>query len=130
MIEVDIVTATQKLVEGAQATSVKLPAAKGEIEILPGHTDLLTVLGTGVLSIVADGHERKFAVSYGFAEVRKDRVIVLAETAEEAKGIDRARAAAAQKKAEDVLGSVLTEEKFRKHQLKLQRSLIRQQIAH
>lgn len=129
MISVDIVTPTRRLVEGAQATSVKLPAVKGEIEILPGHAELIALLGTGVLTIVQDGRERKFALSHGFAEVRKDKVLVLAETVEEAKEIDKDRAKKAQAKAQEVLGAVLAEGQFKKYQLKLQRSIIRQQIA-
>ena len=129
MITVDIVTPTRKIVDGAQAVSVKLPAHKGEIEVLPGHAELLTLLGTGVVSIVGDGVERHFAVSYGFAEVRNNRIIVMGETVEEATEIDKARAIAAQKKAEEALASVLTEENFNKYQLKLQRSIVRQRIA-
>jgi F-type H+-transporting ATPase subunit epsilon len=82
-----------------------------------------------VITIVGDGVERHFAISYGFAEVRKDKIIVMGETVEEATEIDKARAMAAQKKAEVALASVLTEEDFNKHQLKLQRSLVRQSIA-
>jgi F-type H+-transporting ATPase subunit epsilon len=126
MIEVDIVTPVRKLVEGARATSVRLPAADGQLEILPGHTELLTVLGTGVLVLVSDGVERRFAISYGFAEIRKDRVVILAETSEESKDIDLERARGAQKRAESALVSVLTPEHFRKQELKLQRSLARQ----
>ena len=129
MIKVDIVTPSRKLVEGAMASSVKLPAHKGEIGVLPGHTELLTMLSTGILSLSVDGRERKFALSHGFAEVREDRVWVLAETVEESKEIDRERAKKAQKNAESLLHSTLTPEQFKKHQLKLQRALIRQQAA-
>ncbi len=144
MIEVDIVTPTRKLVEGARTTALRMPGAKGELLVLPGHTDMLTMLGTGVLSLVLDGTERKFAVSYGFAEIRKDKVLVLAETCEEGKDIDVARAKKAQKAAQDVLSgaldirqgagpgqadNVLTREHFRKYELKVQRSIVRQQAG-
>jgi len=130
MIVLDIVTPTRKLVEGVQATSVKLPTVKGQAEVLPGHTEMVTLLETGQLSFVNDGKERKFAVSYGFAEVRKDKVIVLAETAEEAREINVERAKTAQQKAQTALQGTLTDEQYRKNQLKLQRALIRQQVAH
>ena len=77
MIEVDIVTPVRKLYEGVRATSVRLPSAQGELLVLPGHTELLALLGTGLLSIFRDGNERRFSVSAGFAEVRKDRILVL-----------------------------------------------------
>lgn len=129
MITVDIVTPTRKLVDGAQASSVKLPAEKGEIEVLPGHAELLTLLGTGVITIVNDGQERHFALSYGFAEVRHNHIIVMGETVEESTEISKARAVAAQRKAEEALAAVLTTENFNKYKLKLERSLIRQSIA-
>lgn len=128
MITVDIVTPTKKLVEGATADSVKLPGFKGQLEILPNHTDLLTLLSTGVVSFVSDGKERKFALSFGFAEVKNNKVTVMGETVEESKDIDTARAKAAQKKAEKALENVLSEEDFKKHQLKLERAIIRQHI--
>lgn len=130
MITIDIVTPSRKIVEGAKASAVKMPGAKGQLEILPGHTDLLTLLTTGPLVFVHDGKERKFAVSYGFAEVKNDKVLVFAETVEESTEIDKARAEAAQKRAEQALLGVLAEEEFKKHQLKLERSIIRQHISH
>ena len=73
MLKVDIVTPTKKLVDGASADSIKLPGAKGELQILDGHTDLLTLLTTGALVFTKDGKERRFSVSYGFAEIRNNK---------------------------------------------------------
>lgn len=130
MIRVDIVTPLKKLVEGAKTESVKIPGAKGELEILTGHRELLTLLTTGPITFTQDGRERKFAISYGFAEIRNNRVLVLAETAEEGATLDKARAAAARKRAEEKLvQGVMTEEEFKKEQLKLQRAILRQNIS-
>ena len=129
MIEIDITTPTKKLVEGAKTAGVKMPTPKGEIEVLPGHAEMITLLGTGVLSFTQDGVLKKFAVSYGFAEVRHDKVTVLAETAESHDDVDKPRAVKAQKKAEEALAGTLSEENFRKYQLKLQRAMVRQQVA-
>lgn len=127
MIEVDIVSPTKKLVEKAPASSVKLPATKGEIEILLDHAELLTLLTTGTLSFHHQGNERRFAVSHGLAEVRNNKVMVLADTIEESTDIDKERARAAQKRAREKLTGVLEENEFKKHQLKLQRAIARQQ---
>ena len=129
MLKIDIVTPTKKLVDGASADVVKLPGAKGELQILDGHTDLLTLLGTGPISFTKDGKERKFSVSYGFAEIRNNKVLVLADTVEESTEIDRARAQAAQKRAEQAMMGTLGESDFRKQQLKLERALVRQHIS-
>jgi F-type H+-transporting ATPase subunit epsilon len=130
VIQIDIVTPVKKLVEGAKADWVKLPGWKGELEVLTGHRDLLTLLTTGPLSFLENGKERKFAISQGFAEVRNNRILVLAETAEESTGVDKARAALAQKRAEEKLvQGVLGEHEFKKQQMKLQRAIIRQTIS-
>lgn len=129
MIQVDLVTPLKKLVEGALVSSVKLPGSSGELEILPGHTELLTTLRPGVCVITGDLGTLRFAISYGFAEVRKDKVIILAETCEKAKEIDLNRAKEAEKRAQSTLTSVLTPEQFRKQELKLQRSLARQKAV-
>jgi F-type H+-transporting ATPase subunit epsilon len=126
---VDIVTPLRNVVVGVEVNSLKLPAIDGEIQILSAHTELLTILGTGPLSFVQDGRERVFAVSYGFAEVRKDKILVLAESAEEAKEIDRERAKVAEKRAQEALLGTLSTSDFKKHSLKLQRALVRQQVA-
>lgn len=129
MLTIDIVTPTRKLAEGAKADSIKLPGYYGQLEILTNHADMLTLLSTGVLSFVQDGKERKFHVSYGFAEVKSNKVIVMGETVEESSGIDVPRAKVAQKKAEEALQNVLSDEHFKKHQLKLERAIIRQHIG-
>ncbi len=129
MIEVDIVTPTRAIIHGLKANVVTLPATGGEIQILPSHRDLLTSLKTGVLTLVTDGTERKFAISYGFAEIHNDKVIVLAETAEESSEIDKERAARSKKRAEELLSGVLSPEEFAKQERKLQRAIIRQQAT-
>jgi len=131
MITLDIVTPAKKIVEGAQVNSVTLPSVQGEMTILPHHAELMAVLGTGVLSFALDGTERRFAVSYGFVEVRGDKVSVLAETIEEPKEIDKSRALESQRKAEQVLSGTtpMTDEDFKKNQNRLQRALIRQHLA-
>ena len=129
MLKIDIVMPTKKLLDSASAESVKLPGVKGELQVLEGHTELLTLLKAGPLTLVQDGRERKFSVSYGFAEIRNNKVLVLADTVEESTTIDKKRAEAAQKKAEQALLGVLSESDFKKQQLKLERALVRQQIT-
>lgn len=129
MLEVDIVTPTRRLVVGAHTPAAYIPGANGTLKILPGHADLLTTLGAGILSFAEDGVEKKFAVSYGFAEVKNNKVTVLAETCEPADEIDVERAHKAQTKAQQALAGNLTQADFQKQQLKVQRALIRQQVS-
>ena len=129
MITVDIVTPSRRLVDGAKVAVLKVPSAQGEMTILPGHADMISLMGTGTLAFQQDGGGRQFAVSFGFLEVRKDKVVIMAETCEESSEIDKGRAATAQKKAEEKLAHTLSEEDFNKYQLKLQRAIVRQHVA-
>lgn len=129
MITLDIVTPSRSLIEGVKVPDVRLPGEKGEMMVLAGHTPLLTILNAGLLSFTENGKNRLFAVSYGFAEVSGDRVMVLAETCEESQEIDVERAKTAQRKAEEVLRGQVEQGKFKKFQTKLQRALIRQHVG-
>lgn len=72
---------------------VVVPATTGEIGILPRHAPLVAQLAIGKLRVLtADGNWLSFAVAEGFVKVQFDKVIVLADTAEEASTIDVARA--------------------------------------
>ena len=126
---VDIVTPSKRVVAGAKVINLVIPSCDGELMVLPGHADLITLLGTGVLKLVSDGATRDFVVSFGFAEISADTVTILAETCEESSDIDKLRAINAQKKAEEALAHTLSDENYRKYQLKLQRALVRQQAS-
>jgi F-type H+-transporting ATPase subunit epsilon len=95
-----VVTPERKVVE-TEADEVELPGAEGYLGILPGHTPLITLLKTGVLSFRRAGSSQAFAVSAGFAEVLNDRVSVLADLAESGKEIDSASAERERAKAEE-----------------------------
>ena len=71
---------------------VVLPTVTGELGILPRHAALVAHLVIGRLRALSDGEWLVFAVSEGFVKVQFDKVIVLADTAEEARKIDIPRA--------------------------------------
>ena len=95
-----VVTPERKVVE-TEADEVELPGAEGYLGILPGHTALITLLKTGVLSFRRAGRSQAFAVSSGFAEIVDDRVSVLAALAEGGAEIDAAAAERERAKAEE-----------------------------
>lgn len=86
-----VVTPEDKAVE-TEADEVQLPGELGYLGILPGHTPLITLLKTGVLSYKNAGAEKSLAVSSGFAEIAADKVTVLADLAEGPAQIDPAAA--------------------------------------
>ncbi len=109
---------------------VTVPGEGGELGILPGHTPLISQLRTGVLSYTQGGKTQSLHISGGFMEVNSDRVSVLAEIAERPEEIDAARARRARERHEKSLGAWAgTEEDFEVARAKLERSMIRLQLA-
>ena len=100
-----VVTRERKIVE-TDAVEVVLPAYDGEIGVLPGHTPLLTLLKVGVMRYRNDGNPQSLVISWGFAEVLPERVIVMAETARLPQEMDAATAEAEKAKLEKELADL------------------------
>lgn len=101
-IKCDIVT-VERLVYSDEVDMVIAPGIMGTLGILPKHAPLITALTAGELRLKKGEEEESFAVSGGYMEVRPDRVIIMADTAEHADEIDEARAEAARQRAEKLL---------------------------
>jgi len=101
-IKCDIVT-VERLVYSDEVDMVIAPGIMGTLGILPRHAPLITALTAGELRLKKGEEEESFAVSGGYMEVRPDRVIIMADTAEHADEIDEARAEAARQRAEKLL---------------------------
>jgi F-type H+-transporting ATPase subunit epsilon len=97
-IRCEIVT-QERLVYSEDVDIVNLPGIEGRMGILPNHSSLLTVLDFGEVIVRRNGEEEFFAIGGGFAEVQPDKVIVLADSAEQAEEIDEERAAEARERA-------------------------------
>src|SRR6188768_4560355 len=101
-IQLEIVT-PERLAFSEMVDSVTVPGIEGELGILPHHAPLLSTLGVGELRIRARGTEESFAIVGGFVQVRPDKVVVMAETADLASEIDLERAQEARREAERAL---------------------------
>ena len=101
-LKLDIVTA-ERVVYSEEVDAVIAPGIEGQLGILPHHAPLMTTLQAGELLVRRGGEEDTLAISGGFLEVRPDRIIVLADSAERAEEIDISRAEAAKKRAEQRL---------------------------
>ena len=85
----EIVT-PERLTWSGEATALVLPTVDGEVGILPKHEPYVTVLGLGEGRITTkDGNVELVAIIGGFVQVRPDRVLVLAESADLAADLDR-----------------------------------------
>jgi F-type H+-transporting ATPase subunit epsilon len=101
-LKLEIVT-PERLAYSDDVDAVTLPGSEGELGVLPHHAPLITTLGAGELTIRKGGTEEHFAVFGGFLQVRPDRVVVMAETADLASDIDLERAQEARREAERAL---------------------------
>ncbi len=128
-IRLEIVT-PERLAFSEDVRSVTLPGAAGVMTILPRHAPLMTLLQPGELLIRRpDGEEIYYAVGGGVAEVRPDKVVVLADAAERDDEIDIARAEAARQRAERLLKEGVPPEQRRQLELSLRKAYVRLRVA-
>jgi len=119
-----------RLAVTAEVDEVVVPGSLGYFGVLPGHAPLLATLGIGEVTYRIGRDEYHVAVSGGFAEVRNDKVIVLADVAETPAEIDRARAERARDRAETRLAGRAQEEiDYARAMCALARALTRLQVA-
>ena len=101
-LTLEVATPTRQVVAGT-VDEVVVPGSQGYFGVLPGHAPLLATLGIGELTYRTGPTQLHLALTGGFAEVRNDKVIVLADSAERPDEIDRARAERARERAEQRL---------------------------
>jgi F-type H+-transporting ATPase subunit epsilon len=124
------ITTPMRLVVAEQVDEVVAPGIEGYFGVLPGHAPFLTTLGTGIVTYRIGRDEHQLAVSGGFAEVRNDKVIILADTAERPEEIDRARAERSRERAERRLSGRAQEEvDYARCQIALARAVTRLTVA-
>ena len=120
-----------RLVVTAEADEVVIPGSMGYFGVLPGHAPLLATLGIGELTYRIGRDEYHVAMSGGFAEVRNDKVIILADVAETPADIDRTRAERARDRAEARVSGRATQEEidYVRAMSALARAITRIQVA-
>jgi len=127
-IKLDIVTA-EKIVYSDEVDMLVAPGKDGEMGVLPHHAPLMTTLNPGELLVRKAGEEQVMAISGGFLEVRPDRIIVLADSAERAEEIDIARAEEAKKRAQETLAHPSSQGDTAMAEAALRRALARLDVA-
>ena len=124
------ITTPEKVVYSDKVDEVVLPTVQGEIGILPNHIPLVSILKPGELRIKKGKEEEYLAVSGGFIEVRPDKVVVLADSAEKSDDIDEEKAEEARKNAEKLLTEKRSDAKeFAALSAKIEKELIRIKVV-
>ncbi|ANY74033.1 F0F1 ATP synthase subunit epsilon [Paenibacillus ihbetae] len=126
----EIVT-PDRVVYSEQVNSVTVRGVEGELGILPGHIPFVTPLQIAPVYVKIGNERTPFAVQGGFVEVRKDKVVILAESAERASEIDRERAEAAKERAQARLNAKGRQDEIdhRRAELALQRAMNRIKVT-
>ena len=114
-LHLSVVTPEGELYD-AEAAFVAIPAADGEIGVLPGHTALIAELGVGLLRVKKEtlGGEvtDRFAVRGGFIQVVDNNVTLLVTEAAEPGAIDADQVAADRETVMEALKHPASDEQF------------------
>jgi len=125
LIHLDLVT-PEKSVFSGEINQITAPGTEGSFTLLFNHADLVSSLEIGEIRLTTpDGAILHFFCGGGFLEVKKNKVIVLAVTAERSEEIDLARAEAARKRALDRLKEKKEEIDSARARAALQRAISR-----
>lgn len=88
LMTIDIVTPEKRIFEG-KIKELVAPGTDGEFGILPEHAPFATALEPGVVTLIKENGERDMlAVSGGYIEVTRDKVVLLVESAEREGEVD------------------------------------------
>jgi F-type H+-transporting ATPase subunit epsilon len=125
----EIVTPRRVVFKG-EVLSFSAPGVSGGFQVLHSHAPLLSSLNIGEVKIGdMGGTESHYAISGGFVEVRDNRAILLAETAERTDEIDSERAKAARDRARKRIADKKPETDINRASIALYRALNRLKIA-
>lgn len=127
-IQVDIVT-PEKMLVSDEVDMVTLPGMSGQMGILRGHAPLLSTLDIGEIILHRGNDSEYIAVGGGVAEVRPDKVTILADSAEHEAEIDIERAQAALDRAQKYLEEGGPPERRPVMEAALRRSHMRLRVA-
>jgi F-type H+-transporting ATPase subunit epsilon len=128
-IQLEVVT-PQRRVFSAWVSEVSFPSEhRGYYGILPGHTPVMTPVGTGLIYYTQEGQRHWLTVFGGFAEVGPDHVTILARESETVDMIDVTQAEADRVHALKLLKEAQTEHDLGEAQASLDASLVRIQAA-
>ncbi|MCI5826311.1 MAG: F0F1 ATP synthase subunit epsilon [Arcanobacterium sp.] len=89
-MNLEIVSRTGTIFHG-DVKEVVVPAAEGELGILPGHTPLLAILVPGTVRFVQpNGEAHTFNTTRGFVTLEEDQVMVVVDAGTEAEQVKSA----------------------------------------
>lgn len=129
VFRLEIVT-PRKVVFDGDAVSFTAPGVMGAFQVLVDHAPMLAEIGIGEVRVRdGEGMNTHYATSGGVVEVKKNHVILLAESAEKDDKIDTVRAESARDRAKKRIEDRNPETDVERARLALLRALNRLKVS-
>ena len=119
----------EKTVFEGKVTSVILPTALGEIEILEGHLPIIGILEPGTVFYKESGNMIPMAIDTGFFRLRGSELLLLTEAAIDVQVLDESSIDAAIQRAQEALEKAKTEKAVDDEELERLDKIFRFQVA-
>lgn len=127
-LHLEIIT-PERVVLTEDVDAVVIPAAEGEITVLPEHIPLFTRVKPGEIRYLKGGGEFFMAVQEGFLEVRSDNVNILTNYAVRSEEIEIAKVETARKRAEEALREKKSEQDLALAEGELRKAILELKVA-
>lgn len=128
-LHIQIIT-PERIVFDDQIDQVTLPAAEGEITILPHHIPLVSMMRAGTIHIKKGGEETILACARGVIEVDGQSIKILADSADRADELDEEKIQKAKEAAQKLVAEKRhDEEGFAEASAILERELARLHVV-
>lgn len=124
---IEIVT-PERIFFSGDVEMIVLKTPEGEMGVLHGHIPMVVAVAVGPIRILQKGEWSTAFLSEGFMEVKQDKTIILADTAEWPHEIDENRAKAAKARAEERLRNKLSHKEYIQSQAALSRAMERLKV--
>ncbi|ELH0922375.1 F0F1 ATP synthase subunit epsilon [Staphylococcus pseudintermedius] len=128
-LTLDIVTPNGSVYKEDNVEIVVLQTTAGEMGVMYGHIPTVTPLRIGHVKVTKNGKSDYIAVTEGFAEIRHEKVNILAQAAESADDIDLERAKSAKQRATFYLEGDRDDTDLRRAERALKRAENRIEVA-
>lgn len=123
------ITTPEKLFFSGNVEALTLTTTEGEMGVLPNHISMVVALETAPVKMKTETGWREAAISGGFAQIKGDQTVILADAAEWPEEIEANRALEAKKRAEERLQAHLSEVEYLQSQVALRRAMTRLSVA-
>ena len=116
-----------RVVVDTECDHVIIPGIAGDLGVSLGHTELLTKIRPGTLTVYNKDKKTYYAIHDGFVTIEKDTVRIVCEIIECGNEINKERAEQAKKRAEDRIKAAAADTDFRRAESALRRAVARLQ---